>query len=301
VPDPTHQTPINREKRLSAVRRLLYPVVQWLIASGITLPILHRVLKELYLDVAEHEFALAFKRLTDSRVSLITGLHRKEVSQLRNRPKSDRFDFVAVEGTPVTRVLGRWMGEAPYKAPDGTPKPLIYNADDPKTPSFTALVCELGPDVPPRSILDELLRLGVAELSADGVVSLIHEVNIPPREADGKLTLLGSDPAELFSTIVHNIEHPQEPQLQRKVAYDNIGSDALPKLREEARKLGEEFIRRANTLLASYDRDRNPTAPGGDRARFVLGTYAFEEKIQSEPPKIELDQPRPPGRIRRKS
>jgi hypothetical protein len=169
-------------------------------------------------------------------------------------------------------------------------------------PTFTQLVNELGPDVPPRSILDELLRLGTAELSEDGRVTLLQETHIPLAHDDAKLTLLGTDPAELFSTIVHNIDCPEEPRLQRKVAYDNIGSDAFPALREEARRLGEEFIRRANALLARYDRDRNPEAPEGMRSRFVLGTYAFEEQPQSDSvPKVAPAQPRPPGRIRRRS
>jgi hypothetical protein len=302
VAPPTRQIPAgSKEKKRSAIRRMLYPVVRWLIASGITFPTIHRMLKQLYVDAAEREFALPFKRLTDSRVSLVTGLHRKEVSQLRDRRK-DSVELGAVEGTPVTRVLGRWMGDPAYLFPDGSPKPLIYKADDPEVTTFTALVCDLGPDVPPRSILDELLRLGLVELSADGIVTLLREVNIPAADADGKLTLLGSDPAEMFSTIVHNIERPQEPWLQRKVAYDNIGSDALPALRQEARQLGEEFIRRANALLASYDRDRNPAAPGGTRSRFVLGTYAFEEETEpASARRVDPEQPRPPGRIRRKS
>jgi hypothetical protein len=302
VAPPTRQIPAgSKEKKLSAIRRMLYPVVRWLIASGITFPTLHHMLKELYVDVAEREFALPFKRLTDSRVSLITGLHRKEASQLRDR-RTVSVELGSVEGTPVTRVLGRWMGDPDYVSPDGTPKPLIYKADDPQTPTFTALVCDLGPDVPPRSILDELLRLGLVALSADGIVTLIREVNIPGADTDGKLTLLGSDPAEMFSTIVHNIEHPQEPWLQRKVAYDNVGSEALAALREEARQLGEEFIRRANALVARYDRDRNPAAPGGTRSRFVLGTYALEEEIEpGSAPKADPKQQRPPGRIRRKS
>jgi len=278
---------------------MLYPVVRWLIASGITFPTVHRMLKELYVDAAERDFALPFKRLTDSRVSLITGLHRKEVSQLRHRP-ADQVEPAAVEGTPLTRVLGRWIGGPPYATPDGVPTALAYNAEEAETPTFTGLVCELGPDVPPRSILDELLRLGLVELSADGTVTLIQEAHIPSADDSGKLTLLGSDPAELFSTIAHNIDHPQEPRLQRKVAYDNIGSDALPALREQARRLGEEFIRRANALLAAYDRDRNPQAPGGTRSRFVLGTYTFEEELQSErASKADPQRVRPPGRIRR--
>jgi len=161
-------------------------------------------------------------------------------------------------------------------------------------------VRQVGPDVPVRSVLDELLHSGVVELLPDGDVCLRREAHVPAAGAEGKLTLLGSDPAEVFSTIVHNIEHPEAPRLQRKVVYDNIGADALPELSQAARDIGEEFIRRANALLASYDRDRNPEAPGGKRTRVLLGSYYFEEEAApSEPPPAAEDTSRPPGRIRR--
>ncbi|HVM97622.1 MAG TPA: DUF6502 family protein, partial [Candidatus Acidoferrales bacterium] len=157
----------------------------------------------------------------------------------------------------------------------------------------------VGVDIPVRSVLDELLRTGAVELLAGGDVVLRREVHVPAADTEGKLTLLGSDPAEVFATIIHNIEHPDTPWLQRKVVYDNIGSDALAQLEKEARRIGEEFQRRANALLASYDRDRHPHAPGGRRSRVVLGTYYFEEDTPAEAQPNEERKPRPPGRIRR--
>jgi hypothetical protein len=81
-------------------------------------------------------------------------------------------------------------------------------------------------------VLDELLHIGSAVLRADGDVELRREVHIPAADSEGKLVLLGSDTAELFSTIMHNIEDGEAPWLQRKVVYDNIGGDALPVLQE---------------------------------------------------------------------
>lgn len=292
--------PSLRGRVVAALRRMFRPVVHKLIAQGITYPTIERLMKELYVEVAQSEFALPFKRLTDSRISLLTGVNRKEVSRLRREATGDS-ELIPVEGTPVTRVLGRWMAGPPYATPAGAPQPLPYEATDCDTPSFAQLVRDLGPDVPVRSVLDELLRLGLVEFSPDTRVTLLGQVNIPAGDEEGKLTLLASDPAELFSTIFHNIEEPSEPWLQRKVAYDNIGSEALSALREEARQLGEEFIRRANALLARYDRDRNPQAPSGDRSRFVLGTYAYEETTVPPPDEPGLPKRALPGRILKRS
>ena len=283
-----------------AIRRLLRPVVRQLIAYDVTYPAFNRIVRELYVEVANQHFALPFKRQTDSRVALVTGINRKEVSQLRRRRKTVKVDTVEVEDTVMTHVIGRWMAGPPYADAAGHPHRLPYESESARTASFARLVRQVGADVPVRSVLDELLHIGVVELLPDGDVCLRREAHVPTADAEGKLTLLGSDPAEVFSTIVHNIEHPEAPRLQRKVVYDNIGADALPELSQAVRDIGEEFIRRANALLASYDRDRNPKAPGGKRMRVLLGSYYFEEEAApSEPPRAAADTSRPPGRIRR--
>ena len=281
----------------AALYRMLRPVVRHLIAQGITHPALTQILKEIYLDVAETEFALPFKRQTDSRLALVTGLNRKEISRLRRLRRSPKAP-VAVEENLATHVIGRWMAGPPYAKADGTPRRLPYESRRPAVASFARLVKDLSVDIPVRSVLDELLRAGAVALLPHGDVELQQEAHIPTADAAAKLTLLGTDPAEVFCTIMHNIEHPDAPRLQRKVAYDNIGADALAEIRTAARRSGEEFIRRANALLAAHDRDRNPRAAAGPRMRVVLATYYFEEAaaVAPSPPDKRTG---PPGRIRR--
>jgi hypothetical protein len=285
-----------KQQFVAAIQRMMRPVVRQLIAYGVSYPAFSRIIKRVYLDVAEQEFALPFKQQTDSRLSLVTGINRKEIAQLRRRRTNPAAP--EVEDTLVTHVIGRWMAGAPYATADGKPRQLPYESDAGDAASFARLVREMGTDIPVRSVLDELLRLGAVVLRADGDVVLQQEAHIP---ADaGKLTLLGSDPSELFSTIVHNVEHPDAPRPQRKVVYDNIGSEALPELRAAARQLAEEFVRRANALLASYDRDRNPQAAGGQRTRVVLAAHYFEEEATAPEPPDQTEDARPaPGRIRR--
>jgi hypothetical protein len=85
----------------------------------------------------------------------------------------------------------------------------------------------------------------------------------------------------LIEAIAHNIEHPSaDAFLQRKVFYDNVGADALPELRGRVRTLGADFAQAVNQVLASYDRDRNPNAPGGERTRTVVAVYYFESPVK---------------------
>jgi len=285
---------------LAAIRHLLRPVVRQMIAFGVPYQSFDRIVRGLYVEVAERDFPLADKRQTDSRLSLITGLNRKEIANLRQQSGSAEA-LPTGDDSAITHVIGRWMAGPPYATPDGHARPLPYEPGTKRQPSFARLVQEAGADVPVRSVLDELMRIGAADISPDGVVELRPDSYIPAPDSDAKLAHLGTDPSELFQTIVHNIEHPDAPRLQRKVVYDNIGGEAREALQEEARRLGEEFIRRGNALLASYDRDRNPDAPGGAPLRISLGTYYFEEQVVGDaPPQPAPSRPRRvPGRIRR--
>ena len=285
---------------VAVIRRLMRPLVRQMIMYGVSYPAFEQIMKQLFVEVAERDFPLPFKRQTDSRLALVTGLTRKDVSQLRRQGAAETEER-DLEDALVTHVIGRWMASPPYATPDGVPRRLQYEEGDGRAPSFARLVREFGVHVPVRAVLDELLRIGNAELLPDGAIELRSEAHIPTAELEGKLTLLGSEPAELFATIAHNIEHTDSPWLQRKVVYDNIGADALPALESEARRIGEEFTRRANALLASYDRDRNPDAPGGPRTRAALGIYYYED-ASAAPSGDDAVRPTaaPPGRIRRK-
>jgi hypothetical protein len=164
------------------------------------------------------------------------------------------------------------------------------------------LVRSLAGDIPVRAVLDELIRLGSVRLLADGDVELVREARIPAGDPEAMLAILGSDPAELYATIAHNIENANAAWLQRKVAYANIGADALDTLRAESRQIGEDFVRRADALLSSYDRDRNAGAPGGTTSRVAIGVYYFEETGSGEVPvKPRKKRDGPPGRIKKKS
>ena len=271
-----------------------------MIAYGLTYPTFSQLTKELFLDVAEQEFALPFKRQTDSRLALVTGISRKEIS-LFKRGRRDAAGGPDVEDSVVTHVIGRWMAGPPYATPDGVPCRLRYEGTESDAISFARLVRETGADIPVRAVLDELLRLGCVAFLPDGDVELRREVHIPAADAEGK-----SDPARLRSggalqrPSCTTSSIPMSPWLQRKAVYDHIGADALAALREEAGRAGVDFVRRANALLASYDRDRHPEAPGGPRTRVVVGVYYFEEPIAAPDPPRAAPAPAPaPGRIRR--
>lgn len=272
----------TKRELIRAVRSILRPLVRQMIAHGLTFPAFNRLAKEVYIEVGTRHFALSFKKQTDSRVALVTGITRKEIGQIRRGQSRPFVEAMHFDYGLATRVIGRWVTKPAYLDANGNPRVLSYEAET-DTTSFIGLVDEVGGDIPPRAVLDELLRVGAVALTRTGEVELLERAYIPARGTEEKLAILGTDATELIAAITHNIDHPvEEAFLQRKVYYDHIGADGLQELRQKVRAAGATFVQEINRLLASYDRDRTPSAPAGPRKRAVVGVYYFDEDY--EPP-----------------
>ena len=116
---------------------LLRPLVRAMIAQGVTAPALYRIIKRIYVDVAESDFRLDGERQTDSRISMLTGVHRRDVRAFRssdNNPQAALGEKV----TTIATVLGRWLADPGTRDADGRPRPIPRTAE--AAPSFDALV-----------------------------------------------------------------------------------------------------------------------------------------------------------------
>jgi hypothetical protein len=264
------------EGLLRAARETLRPLVRRLIASGIPFGRLEKRIRELFVEIADREFAIPGKRQTDSRIALLTGINRKEVRRIRAAdarlppPRSFSRSIAA-------NLVSLWLADPRATDRSGKPKPIPYQAS--RGPSFVKFARRATADLPPRAILDELIRTGAAEMLEDRRVTLKSEAYVPKLGESEKLAMVAEDPPELLETMLRNVfGEVEEPYLQRKVSYDNIGSEGIAKVRARLREEGERFLRRVNTILARQDRDRNPRAPGGERCTAGLGIYYFEAR-----------------------
>lgn len=268
------------EGLLRAARETLRPIARQMLASGIPFGRLEGRLRELFVELAENDFAIPGRTQTDSRVSLLTGINRKEVRRIRaadpkaSGPQSFSRNIAA-------SLVSTWLTDPKATDRSGKPVPVPYQGK--RGPSFVKFARRTTVDLPPRAILDELIRTGAAEILDDKTIALRDDAYVPKLGQPEKLQMLAEDPAEMVSTMIRNIfaEEGGDLFLQRKVSYDNLGSDALGKIRARLRNEGERFLRRVNALLGRYDRDRNPKAPGGERRAAGLGVYYFETTPRS--------------------
>jgi len=258
---------------LKAAVAMLRPVVAQLIANGVVFGHLESRLRELFIRVAEHDFEIPGRPQTDSRISVLTGINRKEVRRIRS--KMDEARPSSFQRSLAADIVSRWTSERAATDRAGRPIPIPFRAK--QGPSFVRLVRETTTDLRPRAILDELLRTGTVEMVDPRTVRLRGPAYIPSQGKREKLAMLADDPAELVQTMLHNIFTTEDRLwLQQKVSYDNVGEDATDRIRSELRRKAERFLTDTDHLLAQYDRDRNPSAPGGARRNAGIGVYYFE-------------------------
>ncbi len=265
---------------LDAIAEAVRPFARRLLAMGVPLGQVEGRLRTLFIDVAERDFALVGRRATDSRVALLTGINRKEVRRLRGTPAatdSGRF------GTNhVTNLVSRWSTDSKTTDAAGRPLPLPYQAA--RGASFMKLARAVTSDIAPGVLLEHLVASGAGEVR-DGKIVLRAVAFVPRTGSAEGLQILAEDPAELIETMLHNVlTDGREPFLQRKVSFDNLGSEATERVRAAMRREGERFLGRVEHLLARYDRDRNPKAPGGERHYAGIGVYFFEAPETRERP-----------------
>ena len=270
-------SPDIQQHLITAIVRLLRPLVRLLLRYGIPYGTFADAAKRVYVDVAMSDFDLPGRKQTVSRTSVITGLSRKEVSRVLN---SDQVDTAVTDEkyNRAARVIAAWVREQPFTDADGNPRTLLIDDDQ----GFAGLVKRFSGDVPARAILDELLRVGAIKKTSENKVQLQARSYIPESGEPEKMNILGQDVAGLISTIEHNLDPDHESYFQRKVFYDNLPNEVMDQLQDLTRKHGQELIEQLDNWMAQHDRDENPSAEGSGRRRVGIGVYYFEEANTQE-------------------
>ncbi len=233
------------------------------------------------MEVAENDFALPKPRQSDSRISVLTGINRKEVRRIRDK-KANTHEPKSFTRNYAADLVSLWIGDPGTTNNVGHPIPIPYDAA--RGPSFIKLAEQTTTDIQPRALLDVLVSAGSAEVRKGKVVALTRAAYVPKRGHPEALAMLADDPPELIETMLHNVlGEDAPPLLQQKLAYDNLGSEGLGRLREALRKEAQRFLKKSDSVLQRHDRDRNPKAPDGTRTYAGIGVYYFESPTDPEP------------------
>ncbi|MEW6545271.1 MAG: DUF6502 family protein [Nitrospirota bacterium] len=257
----------------AAIRRLMRPLVRLLLRHGVAFDTFADWARRVYVDVAFDEFDLPGKRQTISRVSVLTGLTRKEVSRLR--AEGDGEDkAVSARYNRSVRVISGWLNDPAYIDGTGCPSVLPLHADG---HSFADLVRRHSGDMPFQAVLDELVRSGVVRVEGDDV-RLIKHAYVPSDSELGKLQILGTDVGYLIGTIDHNLAPGAAPLFfQRKVMSEMVAPETVWAFRELAGRDAQALLEQWDAWLTARQLDTASGALPDDARRIGFGIFYFED------------------------
>lgn len=258
-----------------AVRRLLRPLVRLLLSFSVQYPYLVNLLKLTYVEVATREFPLDDRPQTDSRVSLLTGIHRQDVKRLRGEMMADASPPPVV--SLGAQLVSRWLGEAVYQDARGRPRPLPRQATQGGEASFERLVQTVNKDIRPRVVLDEWLRLGVAELDRQDRVVLRTEAFVPVHGVEEKLFYFGKVIHDHLAASEHNLTAGQPPMLDQCVYFDQLTEQSAEQLADYARSLAGEAMQALNRRALALQQADATKPDATHRTNFGLYFYRVDE------------------------
>lgn len=261
--------------------KLLRPLVRIMLRYGMPFGTFAELARAVYVEVAEQEFSLPGKKQTVSRISVITGLNRKDVHRLQqlditqDHESTDRYNRAA-------RVISGWMRNTHFHDQAGSPAALPF--DDGSDASFAALVKLYSGDMPARAVLDELVRVEAVSRGEDGRITLLTNAYLPANLDKDKVAILGVDVADLIDTISVNLGGQKSGlRFQRKVSYDNVSTEAVAEFKALSGVESQLLLEKYDRWLASHDRDEHPELEGRGRHRVGVGIYYFEEDLSGPP------------------
>jgi hypothetical protein len=254
---------------LDAVLRVLKPAARLLLQNGVSYGAFTTALKRVFLDAAQDELKARGMARTDSAITLLSGVHRRDVrTLLRAAPVADE----APRRAPLSmasEVALRWLSQRPWLGDDEQPRTLARGtAGD----SFDALVASVSSDIRPRAVLDELKRLGVADEGDDGVT--LQAGSFAPRQGFEELSWLFADNLHDHLAAAAGNLQGHSNFLEQSVHVDEIGDASAAELQRAAVAAWKQTFRSYMALAQQrFDADAAalPAEQRTQRARF--GVY----------------------------
>lgn len=254
----------------SACRALLRPVALVALRCGMTWKEFSELSKNVFVSVASDEFGLRGRPTNISRVSILTGISRKEVKRQRELTQSDTP--VSSKTTDATRLLSGWHQDEDYLDANG--RPLVLPLDGPR-PSFESLFADYGGDTPPQTMLRELLAAGSAAKDGNSDLIAKRRYHMPADLDLGNLRFFGTNLFDHATTLANNLADDGCPKRLEGFAVDaDVDARHAEAFREFLDRRGQAFLEEVDDWLAAHRID--PEDAEASPSRLGLGVYAID-------------------------
>ena len=283
-----------QDRVISATGACLRPIARVLLRCGVSYRQFADMAKEAFIEEALSERDSRGRRANTSRVSVRTGISRKEVARFRDleigdarRAETKRVGLAHYSGH-AARVLQVWHSDARFVGESGEPNNLPYSGE---SGSFVSLVKIAGGDVPPGAVKAELLAAGAVMELESGTLKALKR-HFVPGSVDEKLVFgLTHILFPVLEGMARNTSGvAKEPWVQRLAYSRRLLPSAMPLFRHIARERCGDFVQSVDDWLVSHETDREEDS--GPVMSVGVGVFYFEDtelvQTQSETKPSEL-------------
>jgi hypothetical protein len=285
----TPSAALNAEQQalLDAVDAMLLPLADLCLAKGVTIQSIEQRMRLAMVQSAlKAHSQLSPTRLT-SRISASTGLARREVARLQ----ADSVGTPARQPRPssATEVFTRWLANPSLRDADGRPRPLPRLGP---VPSFERLAQSVTQDVHPRSLLDELCRLGVATWDkTTDLVQLQTNAFVPQGDWARMTAFLGDNVGDHLRAATANVLGSGKEHLEQAVFADELSTHSLQAFRALMGKQWSELLQSLTPQLEQLIEDDRLAQRAQDQ-RVRVGLYTWAQPMQGvAPPPLPSSKP----------
>lgn len=284
---------------------LMAPLAQLVVARGLPFGALQETMKRALVQAASaaHQQVAQHRRV--SRVSTVTGINRREVTRLMQALTGPQQASTSPSGAPsalarpargrskASELFAHWLTARAYCGRGGAPR--VLPRQGPK-PSFETLAHEVTRDVHPRSLLDELVRLGLAEFDeAADTVRLAREGFVPRGDQARMLGFLSENVGDHLAAAVDNVVQGGRRHFEQAVFADGLSEASIVAVRA---LIGPQWKLMLQALVPELQSlvEADEALPLAEQRRIRIGVYAFDD---AAPPQA-AESLQTPGASRRK-
>ncbi|GMR17185.1 MAG: hypothetical protein BMS9Abin32_247 [Gammaproteobacteria bacterium] len=250
---------------------LLRPIALVVMRCGMTWKEFSDLSKSVFVEVATEEFGIRGRPTNVSRVSILTGISRKEVKRQRDLLQAPHA-VISSKTSDATRVLSGWHLDPLYL--DDLGAPLQLSARGP-VPSFETLFASYGGDTPEQTLIKELLAAGSVEKDGTGRLTARSRYHMPVAMSEGNIRFFGSNLFDHAHTLSNNVSGDgSQRRLEGFAVDDRIAATATAEFREFIDLRGQQFLEEVDGWL---DQHRHATPDQNtETVRLGVGVYAID-------------------------
>jgi Family of unknown function (DUF6502) len=219
---------LSEEQRalLAALAQVMQPLASLCIAKGLTIQAVEESMRSAFVQAACEAYAHQPAARLTSRISATTGLTRREVARLQAAKQAAS----APRRSPVTELYTRWLSDPALRGDVTQPQWLPRQGP---APSFEALAQSVTRDVHPRTLLEELCRLRLAELDiTTDLVRLTSDAFVPRGDWTRMTAFLGDNVGDHLRAAAANVLSDGKQHIEQAIFADELSAESLAKARE---------------------------------------------------------------------